>query len=64
MITARNPLHDLPKASFGKRERPVAVACDAYGKSHGAENFVGGIFGAPPEWTDGKPRPPAKSDPS
>ena len=64
VITARNPLHDLPKASFGKRERPVAVACDAYGKSHGAENFVGGIFGAPPEWTDGKPRPPAKSDPS
>jgi hypothetical protein len=54
VITAKNPLHDLPKASFGRKGQPVASACDAYGKSHVAQNFVGGLFGAPPEWTDGK----------
>jgi hypothetical protein len=59
VITARNPLHDLPKAPFGGRGRPVAQACDAYGKSHGAERFVGGVFGAPPEWAEGKPPPAA-----
>jgi hypothetical protein len=54
VITAKNPLHDLPKAHLGRGGRPVSEACDAYGKSHVAQNFVGGLFGAPPEWTDGK----------
>jgi hypothetical protein len=54
VITAKNPLHDLPKARFGGRVRPVAQACNAYGKSHAVEGFVGGLFAAPPEWTEGK----------
>ncbi len=50
VITARNPLRELPKSAFGGRGRPVAQLCVAYGKAHGVENVVGGLFGAPPEW--------------
>ena len=57
--TAKNPLHDIPRSPFAKRRRPVPTACDAYGKGHAAETFMSGFIAAPPEWTDGKPRPPA-----
>ncbi len=59
IVTGRNPLHDLPKDLFKTRERPVAAACDVYGKSNTAGKFMSGFIGAPPEWTDGKPKPPA-----
>jgi hypothetical protein len=58
IVTGRNPLHDLPADPFAKRQRPVAAACEVYGKSSGAGKFLSGFIGGPPEWTDSKARPP------
>ncbi len=63
VITGKNPLHELSVDMLKGRQRPVASACDAYGKSHDVESFMSGFVGAPPEWTDGKP-PPTAAPPS
>ena len=54
IITAKNPLHDIPPMPFGTRPRPVSLICDAYGKANAANGFVAGYVGAPPGWTEGK----------
>jgi hypothetical protein len=64
VITGKNPLHELSVEMLKGRQRPVASACDAYGKSHDVESFMSGFVGAPPEWTDGKPPPAPPPPPS
>ena len=51
--TGKNPLHDVPAIGTHNRGRKrPSPACTAYGKAANAGLFVGGFFGAPPEWSD------------
>lgn len=38
--------------------KPKYIACDAFGRAPGLMGAVAGKFGAPPEWTDKKAKPP------
>lgn len=40
--------------------KPKYAACDAFGRAPGLAGVVAGKVGAPPEWTDRRPAPPAQ----
>ncbi len=56
--------HNLSKLLVAEKDRdaprmprhrtPVSSACDVYGRGSGFSGVVAGLFGAPPQWTDGK----------
>jgi hypothetical protein len=42
---------------------PKQAVCEAFGRAPGVTGLIGGIVGAPPEWTDrGAVRPEAASE--
>jgi len=44
----------VPKPPHGHGGQPVNSSCSIYGKGPGFSGRLSGLFGAPPEWTDGK----------
>jgi hypothetical protein len=36
--------------------KPKYIACDAFGRAPGLAGVVAGKFGAPPQWTDRRPK--------
>jgi hypothetical protein len=36
--------------------KPKYAACDAFGRARGLAGMVADKFGAPPQWTDKKPK--------
>jgi len=58
LVTGKSPFGTLPSApSFDRMQSqaggaPKYAACAAFGREPGLVGLVGGVVGAPPEWTD------------
>jgi hypothetical protein len=64
ILTARNPLHDVPPLTPRARRRPTPALCETlYGHGRPVESFIAGYVAAPPEWTEDAGRAAAKAPP-
>lgn len=58
IVTGESPFGKLPGLPSGQRLQTMAggapkqVLCEAFGRAPGVTGFLGGVVGAPPEWTD------------
>lgn len=58
LVTGESPFGKMPGLPSGERLRAMAggapkqAVCEAFGRSPGVTGLIGGIVGAPPEWTD------------
>jgi hypothetical protein len=58
IVTGESPFGKMPALPSGQRLQAMAggapkqAVCEAFGRAPGVTGLIGGIVGAPPEWTD------------
>lgn len=58
LVTGESPFGKIPGLPSAQRVQAMSggassqAACEAFGRAPGVSGFLGGIVGAPPEWTD------------